>query len=74
MDISTSINALQSITAAFNQIPGRINDSIINPESKESLERAMTDMMTDKNAYTANIKSLRTMLTVEDMLLNELRD
>lgn len=74
MDIGTSVNALQSIAAAFNQIPGRINDSFINPESKESLERTMTDMMTDQNAYTANVKTLRTMLTVEDMLLNELRD
>lgn len=74
MDISTSLNALQSISAEFNRIPGRINDSILNPESKESLERAMTDMMTGENAYTANVKTLRTMLTVEDMLLNELRD
>jgi len=73
MNVSNSINALNTITADFNKIPARINDSINNPESKESLERTFTDMMTDENAYAANVKTLRTMNTVEKMLLDELR-
>lgn len=74
MNIDASINALHSINAAFNTIPGRIFDSFHNPEAKEGLESSMTDMLTQENAFTANAKTIRTMLTVEDILLNELRE
>jgi wyosine [tRNA(Phe)-imidazoG37] synthetase (radical SAM superfamily) len=73
MNINESISALQSISASMNQMPSRIFDSIHQPKSKESLENVFTDMMTDKNAFTANVKALRTMTTVEDILLEELR-
>ncbi len=74
MKIDASINALHSIGAHFNKIPGRIFNSMHNPEAKEGLENAMTDMLVDKNAYTANIKAIQTMNTVENILLDELRD
>ncbi len=74
MNINASINALHSINANFNKIPGRIFNAMHNPENAEGLEKPLTDMMTDQNAYEANVKAIRTMMTVEDMLLNELRD
>jgi hypothetical protein len=73
MNINESLGALSAITADFNRLPSRINDSFNNPESKESLEKVFTDMMTGENAYTANVKSIRTMNTVEQVLLDELR-
>ncbi len=74
MNINTSLNALHSIAADFNKIPGRIHNAMHNPEAKEGLESPITDMMVDKNAYSANVEAIRSMNTVEDMLLNELRD
>ncbi len=74
MTLGPSINALQSIQAEFNQMPSRIFDSFHNPESRDGLEKVFTDMIVGESSYVANIKSLRTMATVEDMILNELRE
>ncbi len=74
MNISKSVNALNNISANFNKVPDRIADTLHNPESKEGLANVMTDMLVDKNAYAANAKAIKTMTTVEDMLLNELRN
>jgi len=74
MDINASINALHSISANFNKIPGRINDAILSKEPTEGLEAPLVDMMVDKNAFAANVEVIRTMNTVESMLLDELRD
>ncbi|MCP5103622.1 MAG: hypothetical protein GY950_09600 [bacterium] len=73
MNINASINALHSVNASFNQMPARIMDSFHNPETKESTEKVFTDMMVGQNSFTANIKAIRTMTTVEDIILNELR-
>lgn len=73
MKIGPSLAALQNVQADFNKMPARIMDSMHNPESKDAVEKVFTDMMTDENVYTANVKTLRTISTVEDMLLNELR-
>lgn len=73
MNISEPISTLQSISADMTRIPSRIMKSFHQPESQESLERVFTDMMTDENAFAANVKSIRTMNTVEQMLLDELR-
>ncbi|MCP4214989.1 MAG: hypothetical protein GY765_10040 [bacterium] len=75
MNINESLNALQSISAEFNKIPGRINTAINDPETaKEGLEQPLTDMIVNKHAYTANVKAIREMTTVEDILLKEIRD
>jgi hypothetical protein len=74
MNIDQSINALHSINADFNKIPSRIYDSFHNPETKEGLENTMTDMLVGENSFTANVKAIRTMNTVEDILLEELRN
>jgi hypothetical protein len=74
MNISESIDALNTIASDFNRMPSRINDSLLNPESKESLEKVFTDMLTGENNYAANVKSIKTMNTVEQMLLDELRN
>ncbi len=74
MKIDANVNALHNINADFNKIPKRIFDAMHKPESKESLEGAFTDMMVDKNAFAANVKTIRTMNTVENMLLDELRE
>ena len=74
MNVSASINALHNVSAAMNKIPGRLNEAILNPEAKEGLENVLTDMITETRTYEANVKSIKTMTTVEDMILNELRD
>jgi hypothetical protein len=73
MNIDASINALHNVLADFSQIPGRIQDSMHNPEAKQGLENVFTDMMQGENVFTANVKAIKTMNTVEDILLNELR-
>ena len=73
MNISDSINALHQVNKAFNKIPGRIADSFHNPESKEGLENVFTDMLIEKRTFEANVKAIRTISTVEDILLNQLR-
>jgi hypothetical protein len=74
MNINDSINALHTINADFNQVPHRIYDSFHNPESKEGLEKVFTDMNVGKHAFAANVKAIRTMVTVENIILDELRD
>ena len=74
MNIGESLNALRSISSNFNKIPGRLADAMHNPESKEGVENVMTDMLVEKNSFIANTKAIKTMNTVEDILLNDLRD
>lgn len=83
MNISESINALNSISADFGKMPGRINKVMAGtsidkeseaPPPKEGLENVMTDMLVGENAFTANVKVIKHMNAVEDILLNELRD
>lgn len=74
MKIDASLNALQTINKNMGEIPGRIMKTFHDPEAKEGLENVMTDMMKDQRAYSANVKAIRSMTTVEDILLNELRD
>jgi len=83
MNISESIGALQRIAADFSKMPGRINSVLSStsvdkeseaPPPKEGLENVMTDMLIGENAFTANVKVLKHMNAVEDILLNELRD
>lgn len=80
MNINESINALHNISADFNRIPGRINKVFSSMDSQneappptEGLENIMTDLLVGENAFTANVKAIRHMNTVEDILLNELR-
>ena len=35
---------------------------------------SMTDLIVNKHAFTANVKAIREMTTVEDILLKEIRD
>lgn len=74
MTIGPSIQALQNVQAEFNQMPSRIFDSFHNPESRDGVEKVFTDMLAGENTYVANIKSIRTMSVVEDIILNELRN
>jgi hypothetical protein len=74
MKIGPSIQALHDVQANLNKVPGRIANAFHNPEAKEGLENIFTDMMTDENAFEANVKAIRSMTTVEDILLNELRN
>lgn len=74
MTIGPSLQALQNVQAEFNQMPSRIFDSFHNPESRDGVEKVFTDMLAGENTYVANITSIRTMTTVEDMILNELRN
>ncbi len=73
MNINESINTLQAISADLAKMPSRIVNAFHNPEAKEGVENIFTDMMIGETSYAANVKSIRTMTTVEDMLLNELR-
>jgi hypothetical protein len=73
MTIGPSLQALQNVQADFNQLPSRIFDSFHNPETRDGIEKVFTDMLVGENTYVANIKSIRTMATVEDIILNELR-
>jgi hypothetical protein len=73
MNISESLQALQSINAYFNRLPSRIFNSFQNPESGEGLEQVLTDMMMDQHSFTANVKTVKTMTTVENILLDQLR-
>lgn len=74
MNINTSLGAMNKIANDFNKIPGRLNDALQNQESKESIESVFTDMMIDQNAYEANAKTIRSMQTTEQILLDELRN
>ncbi|MCP5048667.1 MAG: hypothetical protein GY940_15965 [bacterium] len=73
MNIGPSLNALQNVTADLNKTPSRIFDSFHNPESGDSVEKVMTDMLIGENTFEANAKAIRTLTTVEDIILNELR-
>lgn len=74
MKIDAAINALNTISESFNRMPGRIMDSMHNPESKDSVEKVFTDMMSGENAYEANVKAIRHMAGLEQILLNDLRE
>lgn len=73
MNINASINALHTVNANFNKMPGEIFDAMHNPEAKKGLENVFTDMLVGENTFEANVKAIRTMTTAEDILLNELR-
>lgn len=73
MNISSSINALNNVAASFTEMPARIQDAMHNPEAKQGLENVFTDMLVGENVFTANVKAIQTMNTVEDIILNELR-
>lgn len=74
MNINTSLGALNKIANDFNKIPGRLNDALQKPESKESIEGVFTDMIIDQDAYEANVKTIRSMQTTEQILLDEFRN
>jgi len=73
MNVGESINTLQMINADMGKMPARLMDSFHNPETEDSIEKVFTDLLSDQNNFKANIKAIRTNITVEDILLNELR-
>ena len=73
MKISESITTLHNINKDLNKMPSRLFDSFHNNETKDDVAKVFTDMMQGENAFEANVKAIRTMSTVEDILLNELR-
>jgi hypothetical protein len=73
MNINASINALNNVAASFNEMPARIQDAMHNPEAEQGLENVFTDMLVGENVFTANVKTIQTMNTVEDIILDELR-
>jgi hypothetical protein len=73
MNIGPSLSTLQTVQSDLSKMPARIMDSMHNPESTDAVEKVFTDMKIGENTFAANIKTIRTISTVEDMLLNELR-
>ena len=73
MNIGPSLNALQNVNADLAKAPSRIFDSFHNPESGDSVEKVMTDLIINENTFEANANAIRTLTTVEDIVLNELR-
>lgn len=74
MKVQDSIQAMQNIAAELNKMPGRIMDSMHNPETKDGVEKVFTDVMQGEHAFTANVKFMQTVNAVEQVLLNDLRD
>lgn len=74
MNVSESINTLHMINNDMGKMPARLMDSFHNRETKDSVEKVFTDLLSDQSNFKANIKAIRTNITVEDILLNELRE
>lgn len=74
MNISESINTLHKINDDMGKMPARLLDSFHNRETRDSVEKVFTDLLSDQNSFKANIKAIRTNITVENILLNELRE